>query len=666
MGRKEDGANKVLNRSRWGLIALAVLIAGGAVALRQLGPGSTAEAQVPGRRKMQVRQAARQPQARAKQPAPTTPPRGTANSSANILAVVNGEPISRNYIAAECLKRWGTETLESLVNKQLITDACKSRGIVISERDIDREISSIAGKFGMSTDQYLDMLRKERDVTATEYRRDILWPTLALKRLAADRLTVTPEQLAKEYESEYGPKVQVRMISVATQSKAQEILKKVHANPDDFAELAKKYSEDQYSASAKGLIPPVRKHMGEPEVEQAVFALQPGQVSPIVHAANQYFIFRCERHIQETTISPQYRKQTEKMLSDRIVERNLRSASGDIFKELQSQAKIVNVMNDATLSKQSPDVAAIVNNQPIAKKTLIEELILRYGRDMVDTEINNRILQQALKRRQLSVTQDALRDEVGRAALSFGYIGKNGEPDLNGWMQAVTEREGVGQKEYVRDAVWPTVALKQLVGDRVKITEDDLEKGFEANYGERVEVLAIVLGDHRVAQTVWDLARKNTSREFFGQLASQYSVEPVSRANLGEIPPIARHGGQPQIEAEAFKLDPTDELKGLSAIVATNGKYIIMKCLGRTIPVVEQMADVKGELAKDIREKKLRLAMADEFDRLREAAQIDNFLAGTSQSGRTAGPQQPTRGKVPARPVSSKSKSGQRILIPTK
>ena len=48
---------------------------------------------------------------------------------------------------------------------------------------------------------------------------------------------------------------------------------------------------------------------------------------------------------------------------------------------------------------------------------------------------------------------------------------------------------------------------------------------------------------------------------------------------------------------------------------------------------------VRGELAKDIQEKKLRVLMTKEFDRLREVSQIDNFLAGKSQSGgRQAGP----------------------------
>ena len=67
---------------------------------------------------------------------------------------------------------------------------------------------------------------------------------------------------------------------------------------------------------------------------------------------------------------------------------------------------------------------------------------------------------------------------------------------------------------------------------------------------------------------------------------------------------------------------------------AVGDKYIILKCLGRTKPVVQEFAAVEGELRKDIQEKKLRLAMSQEFDRLKESAQIDNFLAGTSQPGR--------------------------------
>ena len=70
------------------------------------------------------------------------------------------------------------------------------------------------------------------------------------------------------------------------------------------------------------------------------------------------------------------------------------------------------------------------------------------------------------------------------------------------------------------------------------------------------------------------------------------------------------------VEDEAFQLNAGE----LSGIIAVGDKYIILKCLGRTEPVVQDRAAVEGELLKDLHEKKLRLAMAKEFDRLKDEA----------------------------------------------
>jgi hypothetical protein len=74
----------------------------------------------------------------------------------------------------------------------------------------------------------------------------------------------------------------------------------------------------------------------------------------------------------------------------------------------------------------------------------------------------------------------------------------------------------------------------------------------------------------------------------------------------------------------------------MSGIVSVGDKFVILRCLGRTKPVVTDRESVREELTNDIREKKLRIAMAEEFDRIRESAQIDNFLAGSAQAGKTA------------------------------
>ena len=50
--------------------------------------------------------------------------------------------------------------------------------------------------------------------------------------------------------------------------------------------------------------------------------------------------------------------------------------------------------------------------------------------------------------------------------------------------------------------------------------------------------LAIVLNNQRRAEQVFEMARKNNTSEYFGELAAQYSVEPGSQSLRGEVPPI--------------------------------------------------------------------------------------------------------------------------------
>ena len=556
-----------------------------------------------------------------------------------VTAVVNGEQISRQALADESRRRYGQEVLESMVNKQIILQACQTRGVAISQQDVEAEINNVASKFGLSVDRWLTLLETERDVDPQDYRRDIIWPTLALRRLASKETVVTQEEFAAAFESEYGPKVKASIIVVTDRAKAERLLKLAKSAPDGFGQLAKEHSEDKATASAYGVIPPIRKHLGDPNIEQVAFRLEEGEISSIVQVANQYFILKCDKQIDRTYISSEQLPDIKRQLYDRIRDHKMRTESATLFKQLQSQAQVVNVLNDANLQRQYPGVAALVNGRAITELQLSEECIVRHGKEVLEGEINRKLLLQELRRRKKSVEEQDIDYEVARAADAYNFLRPDGSPDVDAWLKKITEGDTTTIELYVRDAVWPSVALKKLVDSKVQVTDEDMQNGFLSNFGERVKVLVIVLGNHRQAQEVWDMARNNPTDQFFGQLASQYSIEPASRSNFGEVPPIRRHSGQPVLEKEAFSLK-TGELSG---IVAVADKYVIMRCLGRTKPVVKEFDAVKDELFKDIQEKKLRIAMAKEFDRLKETAQIDNFLTGTSQAGtrlgaRTASP----------------------------
>jgi hypothetical protein len=168
----------------------------------------------------------------------------------------------------------------------------------------------------------------------------------------------------------------------------------------------------------------------------------------------------------------------------------------------------------------------------------------------------------------------------------------------------------------------------------VKVTDEDIKKGFEANFGPRVRCLAIVMNNQRRANEVWEMARKKNTSDNFGELASQYSIEPGSQALRGEIPPIKKNGPQPRIEEEAFKLKP-GEISGVIQVsdgdkFGNGDKFVILRCEGYTEPVKIDYAEVKKEIHDDLYEKKLHVAMTRCYERIQTAAEIDNYLTGNS------------------------------------
>ena len=227
-------------------------------------------------------------------PASATAPATGVQQNLPVLAVVNGEQITRQTLANECLRRYGAEVLDSMANKYLILQACQTRQITITQQDVEDEIQSIAAKFNLSVENWLSLLETERSVDPRQYRTDIVWPTLALRQLASKDVAVTEQEYKQAFESEYGPKVRARLIAVTSQQKAEWLVATLRATPDSFAQLAKEHSEDRATASAYGVIPPIRMHVGDPDIERVAFTLKEGELSPVIQVGNQYIILQCE------------------------------------------------------------------------------------------------------------------------------------------------------------------------------------------------------------------------------------------------------------------------------------------------------------------------------------------------------------------------------------
>lgn len=546
-----------------------------------------------------------------------------------VVAVVNGQQIKRDLLARECLTRYGEIVLDNLLNKHLILQACKAQGIAITEGDVQDEIARVANKFGLNAKLFLEAIEKERDIGPAQYANEIVFPMLALRALAKDKIQVAADEVDRVMQSEYGPKVQVRMIAVSQRDKAAQIHAQAMAAPETFRRLAKEHSEDAASASVEGLLPPIRRFSGDDQLERIAFQLQPNQISPVFQIGELNLFLQCVRHLPATPPAPQLIPAIQSRIGDEIRDRRLGQAADEIFKKLQETSQVVRVFGNPEMEKKYPNVAGVINGQPVSVDHLAAECIARHGKLILKGEINRLLLDGALKAEHKQVAQPDLDAEIARAADSLGYIHPDGRPNVDAWVKSVLDEEGVTIDLYIRDAVWPSVALKKLVEDKVQVTQDDLNKGFESNYGPRAEVLAIVVSNQRVAEDVWNEARKNLSEQFFGELAAKYSIEPVSRSNYGKVPPIRKHSGQPTLEKAAFEINAGD----ISSVVAVGEQYVVMYKQGLSNPVVKDFQAVRDELLKEITEKKLRVQMQDRLDQLLTSAQIDNFLEETSQPG---------------------------------
>ena len=138
--------------------------------------------------------------------------KGQPAQQPNVVAAVNGEEIGRQDLARDCISVYGKEVLEGLMNKQLIQRYCQETGIEVTEQDVQEEINRMASRFGLATDQYLKMLKQERGIKPAAYASDIVWPMLALRRLAGQKIKPTAQEIEQAFQSQYGEAVKARII----------------------------------------------------------------------------------------------------------------------------------------------------------------------------------------------------------------------------------------------------------------------------------------------------------------------------------------------------------------------------------------------------------------------------------------------------------------------
>ena len=188
------------------------------------------------------------------------------------IAMVNNQSITRQQLADECLAREGKKVLELLINRTLIDQALPARKWRSRQRKSIRRsnrspaVSESPVKAGSGRS-----IRNAASARSSTPATSSILPS-RLRKLSSGRVQVTPDDLKKAFEAQYGEKLRCRMIMVDKQSTAIAIWEQLRRTPAGFEKIAQEQSMDSASRSLGGLVgEPITRHAYPQTLSDAAF-----------------------------------------------------------------------------------------------------------------------------------------------------------------------------------------------------------------------------------------------------------------------------------------------------------------------------------------------------------------------------------------------------------
>ena len=287
-----------------------------------------------------------------------------------VIMTVNGQPVLRS----EFEYSYNKNNSEGVIDKKTVDEYVdlfinyKLKVIAALDEKYDT-LKSFKKEFAQYRDQQLrPMLVTDADVEAEAHR--IYDETV--KRIGPDGLVQVSHILLRL--NQQAPDSEVAAAKVRIDS----IYKALKAGAD-FAELAKKVSEDPGSARQGGLLPFVQRGQFVKEFEDVAFSLQPGQMSDVVQTAYGFHIIK----VMEKKMLEPFEFHHDNIIRF-IEQRNLRDRIAE-----QKVDELVKASNGTKTKEQIMDEKA---DELSAKDMELKYLIQEYHDGLLLYEISNKLV----------------------------------------------------------------------------------------------------------------------------------------------------------------------------------------------------------------------------------------------------------------------------------
>ncbi|MGE8081525.1 peptidylprolyl isomerase [Peribacillus loiseleuriae] len=270
----------------------------------------------------------------------------------------------------------------------------------------------------------------------------------------------------------------------------------------------------------------------------------------------------------------------------------------DFFKSTKTYiwgAAILVIVAAAVLiaSFSNSETVAEVDGNKISKDELYDALVSQYGATVLDTIITNKLVDLEAEKAKVKITDKEIQVELDKMIESYG--GKD-------TFEAQLASSGLKTAD-IEDDIRSYLKTVKLLEPRIKITDDEMKKYFEANkdqyaQAEQVEASHILVKDEATAKEV---AKKLADGGDFAKLAKEYSTDTANASNGGKLGYFGKGEMAPEFEKAAFSLNVNE----ISDPVKTDFGYHIIQVTGKKAAKAANFEDSKEDIKEALKTQKL-------------------------------------------------------------
>jgi hypothetical protein len=223
------------------------------------------------------------------------------------------DKIKMGWVVGDADKRRREHDFKQFFDAKI--DAAKESGQIQKDREPSEEETKQAREYFAKTRIYAEEAETKRKDLSADFNRKVnlavgLQQAQYLSRLYAEKVLVEKTKVTDEDVQKYLSEHPELAVSPDVKTKAEEVLQRAK-NGEDFAALAKEFSEDPGSKDNGGLYENTPEGQMVPEFEKAALALEPGQISPnLVETKFGYHIIKLEKKGGEVKAGDGQTKQT--------------------------------------------------------------------------------------------------------------------------------------------------------------------------------------------------------------------------------------------------------------------------------------------------------------------------------------------------------------------